>query len=216
MAAIPLSEYAVHLRPSDNIAVARRPIPAGTELQIDGTTVKLSGAIKMGHKFAVRPVKEGDAISKYGQVIGFAGRSIGAGEHVHVHNVKLGSFERDYAHATATPGPLPPPAEFRTFMGFDRGSSKPDHLRYGTRNYVALISTVNCSASVCQQIRERFRDVQRDYPHVDGVIAIPKTGQRERLEDNAKALTHPLSAAQLKALDALFPPPQGPSPLAVL
>jgi aldehyde reductase len=50
----------------------------------------------------------------------------------------------------------------------------------------------------------------------DGVIAIPKTGRREALEENVKALTHPLSAAQLQALDSLFPPPAGPTPLAML
>jgi altronate hydrolase len=122
MSAVLLSEYAVHLRPQDNIAVARKPIPAGTELRVEGGTVRLPAAIRMGHKFAVREIKEGDAVSKYGQVIGFAGRSIAPGEHVHVHNVKIGAFERDYAHATATPAPLPPPAEYRSFMGFDRGT----------------------------------------------------------------------------------------------
>ena len=174
MAAAPLTDYAVHLRPQDNIAVATRPIPAGIELGFDGTTLTLRAAVRMGHKFAVRPIKEGDAISKYGQIIGFAGRAIAPGEHVHVHNVKLGSFERDYAHATATPPPLPPPAEYRTFMGFDRGADKPDHLRYGTRNYVAVISTVNCSASTSKYIADRVRELGllKDYPNVDGVMAI--------------------------------------------
>lgn len=170
----PLADYAVHLRPNDNIAVARRPIPAGTEVQLDGRSIKLPAAIKMGHKFAVAPIKEGDAVSKYGQVIGFAGRAIAPGEHVHVHNVKLGSFERDYAFATQVPAPLSPPAEQRTFMGFDRGANKPDHLRYGTRNYVAVISTVNCSASTSKYITERVREsgMLKNFPHVDGVVAI--------------------------------------------
>ena len=174
MSAAPLSDYAVHLRPQDNIAVARRPIPAKTAIGFDGATITLPTGIAMGHKFAVRPIKEGDAISKYGQIIGFAGRDLVAGEHVHVHNVKLGAFERDYAYATQVPAPLPPPAEYRTFMGFDRGAGKPDHLRYGTRNYVAIISTVNCSASTSKYIAERVRasgmlDV---FPNVDGVVAI--------------------------------------------
>src|SRR5438105_11608539 len=147
MAAAPLSDYAVHLRPQDNIAVATKPIPAGTELTFDGATLRLPAAVRMGHKFAVRPIREGDAVSKYGQIIGFANRDIAPGEHVHVHNVKLGSFQRDYAYCTETPGPMPPPAEYRTFMGYDRGPGRPDHLRYGTRNYIAVISTVNCSAA---------------------------------------------------------------------
>jgi altronate hydrolase len=172
--AAPLSEFAVHLRPEDNIAVCRRPIPAQTDLGFEGSTIRVSSAIRMGHKFAVRPVKEGDAILKYGQIIGFAGRSIQPGEHVHVHNVKLGAFERDYAHATQVPPPLPPPDRHRTFMGFDRGAGKPDHLRYGTRNYLAVISTVNCSASTSKYIAERVRaaGLLKDFPNVDGIVAI--------------------------------------------
>src|SRR5271156_980804 len=126
MAAVPLKQVAVHLRSNDNIAVAAKPLAAGSEVQFDGVILKLPTVIKMGHKFAVRPIKEGDAIYKYGQIIGFAGRDIPRGDHVHVHNVKLGAFERDYAYCRETPPPLPPPAEYRTFMGYDRGSDKPD------------------------------------------------------------------------------------------
>src|SRR5438874_6670577 len=174
MAAAPLSEYAAHLRPEDSVAVCRRPIPAGTDIAFDGRTLRVPGALRMGHKFAVTHIKEGDAVRKYGQIIGFAARAISPGEHVHVHNVKLGAFERDYAFAAQVPAPLSPPTEYRTFMGFDRGGSRPDHLRYGTRNYVAVISTVNCSASTSKYIAERVRalGVLKDYPNVDGVMAI--------------------------------------------
>jgi altronate hydrolase len=174
MAAAPLTEFAVHLRPQDNIAVCRKPIPASTDISFDGGTIRIPSAIKMGHKFAVRPIKEGDAVQKYGQVIGFASRNIAPGEHVHVHNVKISAFERDYAHATQVPAPLPPPAEYRSFMGYDRGSGKPDHLRYGTRNYLAVISTVNCSASTSKYIAERVRatGILEKFPNVDGIVAI--------------------------------------------
>ena len=172
--AVPLTDYAVHLRLEDNIAVCRRPLPAATDLAFDGGTLRVPAAVKMGHKFAVRPIKEGDAVRKYGQVIGFAARAIAPGEHVHVHNVKIGAFERDYAHATQTPAPLPPPAEYRTFMGYDRGAGRPDHLRYGTRNYLAVISTVNCSASTSKYIAERVRaaGILEKFPNVDGIVAI--------------------------------------------
>ena len=178
MSAAPLSDYAVHLRPGDNVAVARKPIPAGTALRLGGDTVTVAGPIKMGHKFAVRPIREGDAVNKYGQVIGFAGRNIAVGEHVHVQNVKLGSFERDYAYCADLPAPLPPPAEYRTFMGYDRGAGRPDHQRYGTRNYVAIISTVNCSASASKYIAEKVRasGILRDFPNVDGVVPIVHRG----------------------------------------
>ena len=174
MPAVPLKSFAVHLRPNDNIAVAARPIPEGTEVHLDGITVTTPGPVKMGHKFAVVPIKEGDAILKYGQIIGFAGRNIAVGEHVHVHNVVLGKFERDYAYCSETPAPLPPPAEYRSFMGYDRGPSRPEHLRYGTRNYIAIISTVNCSAATSKYVAERLRasGVLEKFPNVDGIVPI--------------------------------------------
>jgi altronate hydrolase len=179
MSAVPLSNYAVHLRPEDNIAVASKPIPAGTELQLNGSTVPIGGSgIKMGHKFAITAIPEGESIRKFGQVIGFAGRAIPIGEHVHMHNVKADMFQRDYGFCENVPAPLPPPAEYRTWMGFDRGPERPDHLRYGTRNYIAIISTVNCSASASKYIAERIRalGLLKDFPNVDGVVPITHRG----------------------------------------
>lgn len=174
MPAVALKSVAIHLRPNDNIAVAARPIPGDTEVQFDGRSITLPGPVRLGHKFAVRPIREGDPVLKYGQIIGFAGRDIGAGEHVHTHNVRLGKFDRDYAYATETPAPLPPPAESRTFMGYDRGPGRPDHLRYGTRNYIAVISTVNCSAATSKYIAEKVRmsGMLDRYPNVDGIVPI--------------------------------------------
>jgi altronate hydrolase len=174
MSAAPLSDYAVHLRSQDNVAVTRKPIPGGTELSVKGHVLKVPSTIKMGHKFAVSEIAENDPILKYGQIIGFANKAIHPGEHVHVHNVKIGAFERDYAYASQVPAPMPPPNEFRTFMGFDRGAGKPDHLRYGTRNYLAVISTVNCSASTSKYIAERVRaaGILDAFPNVDGIVAI--------------------------------------------
>lgn len=174
MPAIPLKTLAVHLRPQDNIAVAAKPIPAGTEVPVAGRTITVPGQVKLGHKFAVTPIKEGDAILKYGQIIGFAARDIGLGEHVHVHNVKLGSFTRDYAYSTEVPAPPGEPGEYRTFMGYDRGPERPDHQRYGTRNFIAIISTVNCSAATSKYVAERIKasGILKQYPNVDGVVPI--------------------------------------------
>jgi altronate hydrolase len=172
--AVPLSQFAVHLRPVDNIAVAARPIPPEFDLILENATIRTTGAIKMGHKFAVVPIKEGDAVLKFGQTIGFASKPIAVGEHVHVQNVKVTKFERDYAFCADLPAPLPPPAEWRTFMGYDRGADRPAHQRYGTRNYLAIISTVNCSASTSKYIAERVRalNILKDFPNVDGIVPI--------------------------------------------
>ncbi len=168
MPAVPISQVAVHLRPQDNIAVAARNLPPGAELQIDGRTVVLAARIGLGHKIALRPIAKGEAIYKYGQIIGFASQDIPLGGHVHVHNVSADAFERDYAFCRDCP-PTPTAAEPRYFLGYDRGDG-----RYGTRNYIAIISTVNCSASTSKYVSERFRttDLLKQYPNVDGVVAI--------------------------------------------
>src|SRR5881227_1321862 len=176
MSVVPLSRVAVHLRPEDNVAVAARRLDPGTEVQYNGSRLTVGGRVGLGHKVALRPIKKGEAVYKYGQIIGFAGRDIAPGEHVHVHNVAADAFERDYAFCRDCPPPLPAPGTdipgspaVRSFMGYDRGDG-----RYGTRNYIAILSTVNCSASTSKYISERFRatDLLRQYPNVDGVVAI--------------------------------------------
>ncbi len=162
------SRVAVHLRPIDNLAVAARPLPAGLKIEFDGGTFALAERIGMGHKIALRPIRGGEPAYKYGQIIGFATRDIAPGELIHEHNLAAGAFDRDYAWCVDRPPP-PAPAEPRYWQGYDRGDG-----RYGTRNYIAIISTVNCSASTSKYISERFKtqDLLRDYPNVDGVVAL--------------------------------------------
>jgi altronate hydrolase len=168
MAAVPLSQIAVQLRPEDNIAVAARNLSPGMELQVNGAVIRIADRIGLGHKMAVRPIRKGDAVKKYGQIIGFASADIPVGGHVHVHNVSAAAFERDYAYCRDRPSP-PTRSETRFWKGYDRG-----HGRYGTRNYIAIISTVNCSASTSKYISQRFHatDLLKQYPNVDGVVAI--------------------------------------------
>jgi altronate hydrolase len=173
MPAVPLSQVAVHLRPADNVAVAARPLPPGLIVEFDGQELSVQGRVGMGHKLAVRAIAMGEPVFKYGQVIGFAACDISVGAHVHVHNVRADAFERDYAFGRDCPPP-PPPAEERIWLGYDRGGDRPAHLRYGTRNYIAIISTVNCSASTSKYIAERLRasGILDKYPNVDGVVPI--------------------------------------------
>ncbi len=172
MSAVPLSQVAVRLCPEDNIAVAARNLDAGLELQFDGRTLTTGKRVGLGHKIALRDIKKGEAVTKYGQIIGFASQDIPAGGHVHVHNVAAENFERDYAFCRDCPPP-PPKPEPRHWDGYDRGDG-----RYGTRNYVAVISTVNCSASTSKYISERIRagDLLKRFPNVDGVVAITHKG----------------------------------------
>ena len=163
---------AVLLRADDNVAVAARPIPKGFALEVGEGTVAVLEPIALGHKVAVLDIAEGEAVRKYGQIIGFASKPIPKGAWVHIHNVGAGLFDRDYAHATEA-APTQPGFEGRTFRGYLREDG-----RVGTRNYVVVISAVNCSASTSRAVAERFRDEswKADYPNVDGVFAITHKG----------------------------------------
>ena len=163
---------AVLLRGDDNVAVAARPIPKGFALTVGGRSVEVREPITLGHKVALVDIAIGEPVRKYGQIIGFASKPIPRGGWVHVHNLKADLFERDYAYSSEA-APAQPPFEDRTFRGFLR----PDG-RVGTRNYVAVISAVNCSASTSRAVAEQFRDSEwkREFPNVDGVFAITHKG----------------------------------------
>ena len=173
MPAVPLTEVAVHLRPNDNIAVVTTPIQAGTVVDHHGMKMTVPSRVGMGHKLALVPIKKGEEVRKYGQIIGFASKDIEPGDWVHVHNLGADLFERDYAFCQDCP-PHTVVTETRTFLGFDRGPDRADPYRYGTRNYIAVISTVNCSAQTSKYITQRFHatDLLKQFPNVDGVVAI--------------------------------------------
>jgi altronate hydrolase len=159
------------LHPEDNICVAARNLTAGESLDIAGAKLALEQPVRIGHKIAVHRIGKGDFVRKYGQIIGQATQSVPPGGWVHSHNLVNGEFVRDHAPSSAVP---PPPAriEDRTFMGYRRANGKA-----GTRNYVAVISTVNCSATVSKYIAQRFGpDLLRQYPNIDGVIAVKHGG----------------------------------------
>ena len=169
MPALKLESLALRLRDNDDVVVLKRPLKAGTEFTLGDRAFIAARTIPAGHKVAVREVPADAPIRKYGQIIGFASAPIALGDHVHTHNVALRDFARDYAFCADAHRLTPhPPAEMRTFAGFARPGGA-----VGTRNYVAIISTVNCSASVSNYVRDRFRtpEFQRDFPNVDGVIA---------------------------------------------
>ncbi|MBV8488561.1 MAG: UxaA family hydrolase, partial [Planctomycetaceae bacterium] len=152
MATVIGPQTAVLLQADDNVAVAARPIMAGTLLKLDGLVVEVREPIALGHKLALRPIEAGQPIRKYGQIIGFASRPIAAGAHVHSHNLRADVFERSLARATQTPA-VQPTDPARTFQGYLRPNG-----RVGTRNMIAVISTVNCSASTARMIADHFRD----------------------------------------------------------
>jgi altronate hydrolase len=165
----PLHEATVRLHPLDNVVIAKVSLQADTRLIDNGSDVVVRHTIPSGHKLAVASINAGEAVRRYGQIIGFATRSIEPGDHVHSHNLSVGDFAREYAFGVdVNPIEPVPEKDRRTFMGYRR-----DNGRVGTRNYLALISTVNCSAHVTRQIAQHFTpDRLAPYPNVDGVIAL--------------------------------------------
>src|SRR5262245_61965746 len=168
MATYALTEKTVVLRPEDDVAVAKAELAAGTILEDGPTRIEVRQDIKPGHKVARRAVATGSPVRRYGQVIGFATRDIAIGDHVHTQNLGIGELGREYEFCTdVRPVDYYPAGQMRYFDGYRREDG-----RVGTRNYVAIVATVNCSASVSQFVKDRFRDVKADYPHVDGVLAV--------------------------------------------
>ncbi len=178
-----LAEAVLQLHPGDPVALARRELEPGTELHGAGRHVTVRDTVPHGHKVALSDIAAGEQVLKYGQPIGIASQSIAAGEHIHEHNLRSLSREgipvpAQGGRGGATPAAGParaashgpaPPAEIPTFDGIVR----PDG-RVGTRNYVAVLSSVNCSATVVKRIAAQFSapGALDAHPGVDGVIAI--------------------------------------------
>ena len=159
------ADLTIRLNAADDVVIARVDLPAGTEIIKE--KIRVAVTVPAGHKIATHDIKEGEPVRRYNQIIGFATRPIKAGEHIHVHNIGMGSFERDYAFGTdcrATEFVAQP----ATFQGYLRADG-----RVATRNYIGIVSTVNCSAHVTRMIAKHFTDdVLAEFPNVDGIVPI--------------------------------------------
>ena len=156
----------IRLHPRDNILVARTPVALGQEVAEFGLRVRAQ--VAAGHKIAAVAIAAGAAVRKYDTVIGFAARDIEPGDHVHTHNLRFEEFDRDPAFCTdVRPVDFVPEAEQARFMGIVRADG-----RVATRNYIGILSTVNCSATVSRRIADWFTEERlAAFPNVDGVVA---------------------------------------------
>ncbi|MCL4800984.1 MAG: UxaA family hydrolase [Burkholderiales bacterium] len=163
------ADLTIRLNPADDVVIARVQIPEGT--LVTRENVRATARIPAGHKIAVRAVAAGAPVRRYGQIIGFASRDIAPGDHVHVHNLVMGSVEKDYAFCSEVK-PVDYIEPRATFEGIVREDG-----RVATRNYIGILTSVNCSATVSRMIADHFRNRLDDYPNVDGVVALThKTG----------------------------------------
>jgi altronate hydrolase len=161
------NRLSVRLHPADNVVTARIDMLAGTGIDDEG--VSAAEPVPSGHKIATRLITKGEEIRKYDQVIGFATQDVAPGEHVHVHNVEMRDFDRDYQFCQGvTATAFVPEAYRRTFQGYVRGNG-----RVGTRNYIGVLTSVNCSATAAKYIADSVsEELMAKHPTVDGVVAL--------------------------------------------
>jgi altronate hydrolase len=159
----------LRLNPNDDVVIAAKPIKAGVLVEAENVTTRMD--IPPGHKLAVRNVAKGQPVRRYDQIIGFATQDIHAGDHVHTHNLVFEMFARDYAVGTNLK-PTAAVKEAATFMGVKRTTGI-NKGKVATRNYIGVVSTVNCSASVSKFVAEHFtKEKLSQFPNVDGVVPI--------------------------------------------
>src|SRR5512143_2735581 len=139
----------IRIHPADDVVIARRQLLSGTVLPGEGVTV--SGLVPPGHKVAVRAIAAGAPVRRYNQIIGNATVAIAPGQHVHTHNLAFSHFERDYA-AGLDATPTAYVAAPASFDGIVR-----DDGRVATRNYIGVLTSVNCSATAARAIADHFR-----------------------------------------------------------
>ena len=160
----------IRLHPNDDVLIARSQLVGGST--VEGVAVR--GLIPAGHKVAVRDLPAGAPVRRYNQIIGFTSKAVAAGEHVHTHNLGMGpeggAFARDYAFGADVKAA--PPLREATFMGIQRADG-----RVATRNYIGVLSSVNCSATAARAIADHFSrqthpQALADYSNVDGVVAL--------------------------------------------
>jgi altronate hydrolase len=159
---------AIHLHPTDNIAVARVPLAPGQQLKLpNGVSVTARDSVPAGHKIAISTIPAGQSVIRYGQVMGRAKTTIEPGSHVHVHNV--GFEELAFAYEFPAGEVAYPPAVRNgpTFLGYKREDG-----RVGTRNYIAVVAASNCAAHTAEWIASTYDDETLP-PNVDGVVAFP-------------------------------------------
>ncbi|WNL41841.1 altronate dehydratase family protein [Halomonas sp. PAMB 3264] len=155
----------IHLNSRDNVGVASKAVPQGIPIDKDGTPAREN--IDAGHKVALAAIQQGEAVFKYGQLIGLAARDIQPGEHVHTHNLTMIELDSSLDDFKAHPR-TDTASHTRTFQGFQRSDGG-----VGTRNYIGILSTVNCSATVAKAAADELnRSGELDKMGFDGVVAI--------------------------------------------
>ena len=143
-------------------------VTAELDSGVEVEQVTTAGLVPCSHKIATAEIRQGEAVRKYAQIIGYASTDIRPGEHVHTHNIDFRNTSADYEFATdLKPVDVVSDPSSDTFMGYRR-----DNGKVGTRNYIGILTSVNCSATAARMIASAFGpEEMANYPNVDGVVA---------------------------------------------
>ncbi|MGA3217340.1 MAG: altronate dehydratase family protein [Acidimicrobiales bacterium] len=171
---VPRPALALRLGPTDSVAVLTTDVASGAQVRVDREMIRAIQDIARGHKIALRPIAAGDPVLKYGQIIGFATATVSTGEHVHLHNMEFRTFVRAHVPgAGAKTTELVAESDRISFDGIVRADG-----RVATRNYLGILTTVNCSATVAKLVGRHFSrpGVLDEFPGVDGIVTLTHTG----------------------------------------
>jgi altronate hydrolase len=178
------TSWTIRLNVNDNVVIAIASLEAGQEIPEED--IICQEGIPESHKVATKSIAKGDKVLKYGQIIGFASRNIMPGEHVHIHNMQMAHYDRNYAFGAETGPTVPIPEQDRAFFqGFVRAGGQ-----VATRNFIGVMASVSCSSSVVHFIVRAFdEDALARYPNVDGVVSITH-GSGCAMADHGEGLEH--------------------------
>ena len=153
------------LNKNDNVGVSQFIIPEKTK--INGQEIRTIDPIPFGHKVCLKSINKGEPIIKYDQIIGFASKNINAGEHVHSHNLEFREFKRSFR--VQNKKTIVDEKVDTFFNGILR-----ENDQVATRNYIGIVSTVNCSATVTKMIVEKIKysNILENYSNIDGIVPI--------------------------------------------
>ena len=162
-----MESLAIRLHENDNVVTAKSDIEINVKL--DHENINTNQHIPFGHKIATKDIAKGEEIIKYDNIIGVAIENIKSGDHIHVHNTGMINRKKDYQFSKGCKEvKVLPENERATFMGYRRANGK-----VGTRNFIGIISSVNCSATVCKKIADFFtEEALSEYDNVDGIVSI--------------------------------------------
>ena len=179
----------IQIASGDNVAVALRPVAKGESVAVGGVTVTALEDIPQGHKMALRPIRAGENIIKYGFPIGHALSDAAPGAWMHVHNVKT-NLEGEMEYSYHPNLQFPEPVEPETFMGYQRKDGRAE-----IRNEIWIIPTVGCVNDVAKKLVRDNQDLVTGT--IDGLYTFPHPfGCSQTGEDHAQ--TRKLLAALVR------------------